>query len=329
MYKRLGVVSLIAVLVVAACGGGEAIDAAPAVACPPVGGRGEAWTRPADGMAMVFVPGGAFEMGLSDKALEVLLGVLAERDPGFSRARWLDHLGEEQPAHQVALEAFWIDRTEVTNAQFRQCVEAGACRAPDRCDRGEGQPTYPDDDKAGHPVVCVDWYGAGDYCAWAGGRLPTEAEWEYAARGPDGGRFPWGDTWGEEHDRPLLNLCDVGCPAEERDAGYDDGYARTAPAGRFPGGASWCGALDMAGNVAEWVQDVYQWDYYRVSPTQSPTGPLAGDEGEAQARVRRGGGWDYGWVMVRATDRSLDLPEARESELGFRCVVPVPSGGRP
>ncbi len=321
--KRCLVAPCAIALLIAACGSnGQAVQSTPASV--PAGRLGDVWTRPADGMDMVYVPAGEFEMGLSDEALEALLQVLALADPAFSRARWLDHLGEEQPAHRVALEAFWIDRTEVTNGQFRRCVEAGACQPPERCDRGEGEPTYADIGKADHPVVCVDWAGAKSYCAWTGGRLPTEAEWEYAARGPQGGRFPWGDTWGLDHDRPHLNLCDAQCPAADRDADYDDGYARTAPAGSFPEGASWCGALDMAGNVAEWVHDAYQWDYYRVSPARSPSGPETGQDGEKLARVRRGGGWDYGWIMVRATDRSLDQPEARESELGFRCVVPAP-----
>jgi formylglycine-generating enzyme required for sulfatase activity len=314
-------------LLAGACGGQpQAASSAMPPAAAPAGRSGATWARPADGMEMVYVPAGAFEMGLTDAALEALLQVLAATDPAFSRARWLDHLGEEQPAHRVRLDAFWIDRTEVTNAQVRRCVQAGACQAPDRCDPGEGEPTYADPALAQHPAVCVDWAGAAAYCAWAGGRLPTEAEWEYAARGPQGSRFPWGESWGQAHDQPHLNLCDARCGRiEDRDAGYDDGYARTAPVGRFPAGASWCGALDLAGNVAEWVGDAYQHDYYRVSPADNPTGPGLAPAGEGRARVRRGGGWDYGWIMVRATDRSLDLPQAREAELGFRCVVPAPA----
>jgi formylglycine-generating enzyme required for sulfatase activity len=324
--KRFVFAVMAAGLLVAACGGGEPPTAqpAPGVGAGPAGSPGESWTRPADGMTMVYVPAGEYAMGLGDEGLERLLQVLARVDPGFSREGWMDHLGEEQPAHPVAVDGFWIDRTEVTNDQYRRCTEAGPCRAPTKCDRGEGAPTFRDRDKADHPVVCVDWHDAQAYCAWVGGRLPTEAEWEVAARGGQDSLFPWGDDWGEALDRPAANLCDANCPLDHRDAGYDDGYARTAPAGSYPEGASWCGALDMAGNVAEWVQDWHQWDYYRLSPRRNPPGPDQPDQQHKIAtKVRRGGGWDYPWIMVRVTDRSLDTPEAREAELGFRCVLAV------
>ncbi len=325
--KSILLISVIIMILLVVCGCGSRAVALPASAPYPVpsGRLGDTWTRPADGALMVYVPAGEFSMGLSDERLASLLQVLAEHDPEFSQAKWIDHLGEEQPAHLVSLDGFWIDRTEVTNAQYRHCVEAGGCRAPNECDRGEGKPTFGDRSKDDHPVVCVDWYGAQDYCAWAGGRLPTEAEWEYAARGPQDHFFPWGNAWGEALDSPRANLCDVNCPSDERDAGYDDGYARTAPAGNYPDGASWCGAQDMAGNVAEWVQDWYQWDYYQRSKARNPSGPDQPAENYGQAaRVRRGGGWDYSWFLVRVTDRSLDVPDARESELGFRCVAAVP-----
>jgi formylglycine-generating enzyme required for sulfatase activity len=324
--KRFVSALVVAGLWAAACGRGEPASKQPAsgAGARPAGSLGETWTRPADGMVMVFVPADEYAMGLGDETLERLLQVLAQLDPGFSREGWMDHLGEEQPAHLVAVDGFWIDRTEVTNDQYHRCVEAGACQAPTRCDRGEGVPTFRDRDKASHPVVCMDWHGAQAYCAWAGGRLPTEAEWEYAARGRQDILFPWGDDWGEALDRPAANLCDANCPLDHRDAGYDDGYARTAPAGSYPEGASWCGALDMAGNVAEWVQDWHQWDYYRLSPRRNPPGPDQPDQQHKIAtKVRRGGGWDYPWIMVRVTDRSLDTPEAREAELGFRCVLAV------
>ena len=328
MMKRMLLGLMVFGLLLVACGRGGRVVAPSAATTEPVlpGHLGDTWTRPADGAVMVYVPAGEFSMGLSDDGLASLLEVLAELDPEYSRAKWLDHLGEELPAHPVSLDGFWIDRTEVSNAQYRHCVEAGGCQAPNDCDQGEGKSTFGDRSKTDHPVVCVDWYGAQDYCAWAGGRLPTEAEWEYSARGLQDVFLPWGDAWGETLEAPLANLCDVNCPSEQRDAGYDDGYARTAPVGTYPEGASWCGAQDMAGNVAEWVQDWYQWDYYRLSASRNPTGPdpLVKNHGLA-AKVRRGGGWDYPWFMVRVTDRSLDAPDARESELGFRCVVPVQS----
>jgi len=320
----LGLMALGLLLVTCGCGGRAVPPAASAPSPVSPGHLGDTWTRPADGVVMVYVPAGEFSMGLSKEGLVYLLQVLAELDPEFSQAKWIDHLGEEQPAHLVSLDGFWIDRTEVTNAQYRRCVEAGGCRAVSACDPGEGEPTFGDRSKADHPMVCVDWHEARDYCAWVGGRLPTEAEWEYAARGLQDLFFPWGNAWGEALDGPRANLCDVNCPSYERDDGYDDGYARTAPVGSYPDGASWCGAQDMAGNVAEWVQDWYQWDYYGRSTARNPGGPDRPVKNDGQAaKVRRGGGWDYSWFMVRVTDRSLDAADARESELGFRCVVPV------
>jgi len=179
---------------------------------------GVTWTRPADGMVMVHVPAGTFQMGSS------------ESDPNAE--------GDEFPQHSVTLDALWIDRTEVTNAQYRRCVEAGACQAPTKCDWGS--PNYGEDKKANHPVLCVDWHGAAAYCEWAGGRLPTEAEWEYAARGPDSFIYPWGN---DLPDATLLN--------------YAENVGDTSQVGSYSDGASWCGALDMAGNLWEWVADWY------------------------------------------------------------------------
>ena len=209
------------------------------------------WTRPADGMVMVHVPGGTFEMG----------SIEGESD--------------EQPVHTVVLDGFWIDRTEVTNALYHRCVEANACQAPTVCDWGA--PTYARVEHADHPAVCVDWYGAEAYCEWAGARLPTEAEWEYAARGSQGWAYPWGN----EFDGTRLNYCDVNCEENWADETVDDGYARTAPVGGYPDGASWCGALDMAGNVWEWMVDWH--GSYPSAAQANPTGPETGDR-----RVLRG-----------------------------------------
>jgi formylglycine-generating enzyme required for sulfatase activity len=131
-------------------------------------------------------------------------------------------------------------------------VEAGSCNAPTTCSWGE--PTYNDSDKSNHPVVCVDWHGAKAYCEWAGGRLPTEAEWEKAARGPDGQKYPWGD----ELDGSLANFCDTNCPDDWKNEGYNDGYGLTAPVGSYPGGASFYGVHDLGGNVWEWTGSEYK-----------------------------------------------------------------------
>ena len=190
---------------------------------------------------------------------------------------------DELPAHTVALDGLWIDRTEVTNAKYRRCVEAGACDPPANSGSHTHGRYYDDSAYGDYPVVYVDWYQAVDYCAWAGGRLPTEAEWEYAARGSEGRMFPWGDAF----DGTRLNYCDAKCEFGYADEMVDDGYADTAPVGRFPAGASWCGVQDLAGNVREWVADWYG-DY---SPRRqvNPTGPSSGT-----GRVLRGGAWREG-----------------------------------
>jgi formylglycine-generating enzyme required for sulfatase activity/tRNA A-37 threonylcarbamoyl transferase component Bud32 len=249
---------------------------------------GATQNRQRDGMVMVYVPGGEFEMG-------------SPQDVGEAA---------EHPQHTVTLDAFWIDKYEVSNAQYRGCVQDGACGAPMTCDWGE--PTYEDASKSDHPVVCVPWYGAEAYCAWAGGRLPTEAEWEKTARGADIRTYPWGNPF----DGLRLNYCDQHCEYDHRDAEVDDGYARTAPGGSYPPGASPYGALDMAGNVWEWVADWYDAGTYSRSAARNPTGPDSGGH-----RVLRGGSWDNTPDMTRSAFRLTGSPDYRSGTFGFRCVM--------
>jgi serine/threonine-protein kinase len=211
--------------------------------------------------------------------------------------------GDEHPQHTVRLNDFWIDRTEVTNRQYEQCVQAGACRASTCAGRSEL-------DGANHPVVCVDWEQARAYCAWVGARLPTEAEWEKAARGTDGRTYPWGNTF----DGSQLNFCDKNCEFDWKDAASDDGYARTAPVGSYPAGASPYGALDMAGNVWEWVADWYAADYYSRSTERNPPGPDSG-----QYRVLRGGSWWDDRDRVRSALRAGHDPSDGHYDYGLRC----------
>jgi formylglycine-generating enzyme required for sulfatase activity len=216
---------------------------------------GDTWTRPADDAVMVYVPAGEFQMGSMD---------------GYN---------DEQPAHTVSLDGFWIDKHEVTNAQFAAFLnkegnqeEGGAtwldldseyCLIEQSGGEFRPKPGYAD-----HPVIEVSWYGAKAYAEWVGGRLPSEAEWEYAARGPEGHTYPWGD------DEPT---CDLGQ--------YYGCSGNTVPVGSFPDGTSWCGALDMAGNVWEWTRSLYK-DY----PYDSGDGreSLEGSD----PRVVRGGAFD-------------------------------------
>jgi serine/threonine-protein kinase len=257
-------------------GAGSAPPQAPAEESPqePALEPGITWTRPSDGMVMVHVPGGTFQMGS------------IEGDPDAEPA--------ESPQHSVTLDAFWIDQTEVTNAQFGQCVEAGVCEAPTTCDWG--MPTYVHDKYADHPALCVDWHGAAAYCDWAGARLPTEAEWEYAARGSDSFVYPWGDS---PPDSTLLN--------------YAGNVGDTAKVGSYPDGASWCGALDMAGNVWEWVDD-----WHGKYPSEAQTNPTGQPAGEA--RVYRGGSYADDHKCTRTACRYYSSPDNRMPAVGFRCA---------
>ncbi len=240
----------------------------------------------------VFVPAGSFRMG--------------------------SEYGEENelPVHQVKLDAFWIDRTEVTNAQYAACVDAGACDPPQYKSSLTRKSYYDDDDPAyaDYPVIYVSWENAVKFAAWAGGRLPTEAEWEYAARGPEVRAYPWGNTFNGER----LNFCDLTCPLGHRNTAWDDGHADTAPVGSYLEGASWVGALDMAGNVGEWVGDRYAGDYYAGSPGDNPTGP---DTGEY--RALRGGSWNLDRRYMRAAHRSYNYPlNGYIIYVGFRVADP-------
>jgi formylglycine-generating enzyme required for sulfatase activity/tRNA A-37 threonylcarbamoyl transferase component Bud32 len=227
---------------------------------PPALSAGDTWTRPADGMVMVYVPGGEFEMGSDDDDVDHALQLCNEYYGDCDRA-WFE---DEQPVHTVALSSFWVDQTEVTNAQFADFLNDPDNHAggdvtwldldhEDCLTEQSGGEFRPKSGYADHPVVEVSWYGASAYCKWARTRLPTEAEWEYAARGSQGLVYPWGDGF----DGTRLNYCDANCERGWADGAVDDGYAGTAPVGNYPRGSSWCGALDMAGNVFEWVEDLF------------------------------------------------------------------------
>jgi formylglycine-generating enzyme required for sulfatase activity len=236
-------------------------------------------------MTLVCVPGGAFSMGAEDDDLE------AEPD--------------ERPAHPITLDAFWIDRTEVTNEDFAICVAADMCKARPVAPGSTGVASrthpdyYHDPAYADFPVLIYTFDEADAYCRCMGRRLPTEAEFEAAARGTDGRAYPWGDELDCDH------ASFVGCTDDMTDV-------ETPEAGASP-----YGALNMAGNVWEWVADRYSDAYYSVSPESDPTGPTTGTY-----RVRRGGGFRSNVQDLRITERASGRPlHYFDGQMGFRCAM--------
>jgi len=251
---------------------------------PTSASAGDTWTRTTDGAVMVYVPAGEFLMGSTADDIDALLAQYSN-----CKREWI---ADEQPQHTVFLDAFWIDRTEVTNAQYRECVEAGACEEPGCWDDS-------DLNAPNQPVVCMCWADAQDYAAWVGGRLPKEAEWEKAARGTDGRIYPWGNS-----------------PPDCDRANYEGCAGKPLPVGSHPDGASPYGVLDMAGNVREWVADWYDADYYSQSPLRNPQGPESGS-----FRVLRGASFNYYQWVVRCAVRDGNYPLNEGWDVGFRVVV--------
>lgn len=218
------------------------------------------------GHDMVLIPAGIFEMGSADGR-------------------------DERPVHEVYLDTYYIDLYEVTNAKYARCVDAGICDKP-------GGNDYSDPEYAEHPVVYVDWTNAQSYCTWIGGSLPTEAQWEKAARGTDGRKYPWG----EGIDSSLAN--------------YESNVGDTTSVGSYPDGISPYGLYDMAGNVWEWVADWYSKEYYTSAPYENPVGPASGD-----SRVLRGGSWNFNDNFLRAANRNNINPDNTNNNFGFRCAA--------
>lgn len=251
------------------------------------------------GIEQVWVPAGTFLMGTED-------------DSNLNPPAWAEReLPSEQPQHEVRLSrGFWIDKYEVTNAAFQAFVDDGGYQKKDFwSENGWGWLNHQDpgqlpidcipDALPDEPRVCVTWYEAEAYARWRGGRLPTEAEWEYAARGPQALIYPWGNTF----DGSKANLVDSSGPA---------------PVGSFPAGASWVGVQDMAGNAMEWVQDWLDFNYYKQKVKNDPQGPEAGTH-----KIEKGGWWGSNPFVARGAYHHFeDPPTYQDHHIGFRIVTP-------
>jgi eukaryotic-like serine/threonine-protein kinase len=255
---------------------------------------GSTRVRPADGSVMAYVPAGIFSMGqAADQAL-------AECQKFFNDCQQSWFI-DEQPPHSVSLEAYWIDRMEVSNGAYAKCVSAGACQPPSSNSSHTHSSYHDNPQYADYPVINVDWDQARSYCEWAGGRLPTEAEWEKAARGTDGRTYPWGNSM------PTCSLANFGEP--------QNCTGDTSPVESHASGASPYGLLNMAGNVSEWANDWYSDTIYAQHSQSDPAGPDTGQE-----RVLRGGAWNLNPNFIRTTNRDHQSPINKNDHIGFRCA---------
>ena len=255
---------------------------------------------------MHLVAGGSFIMGSTDAEIAEAL-ILCQEHYDICN-RWFYE--RESPQHTITLDDFWLDQTEVTNAQYRLCVEAGVCLEPSTCTKGD--PNFADPYKAENPVVCVSWEEAQTFCEWRDARLPTEAEWEYAFRGAAGLIYPWGNEFDGTH----LNYCDANCGQSHADQRFNDSFPLSAPVGSFPQGVSPLGLLDMAGNVSEWVADWF--GDFSTGAEVDPRGPANGTE-----KLIKGCSWFSHPTYCRGALRASVGPDTRYDYLGFRCAASV------
>ncbi len=232
-------------------------------------------TSPVDGMIQVYIPEGTFTMGGLDPNAEA----------------------DEEPDHKVTMHGFWIDKLEVTNAMYLACAQAGVCDPPREFKSQTRESYFNNPEFADYPVVYVTWRDAATYCEWAGRRLPTEAEWEYAARGTDFRTYPWGDE-----------------PPDSSRANFNYQVGDTTRVGSYPLGASPFGVLDMAGNVAEWVNDYYDANYYSKLVSMNPPGP--GERSNYFSRVVRGGSFQDAPRDIRVSNRASVLGPNPNAEIG-------------
>ena len=257
----------------------------------------------ANGIEQVWVPAGTFKMGTDDATI---LELKTLKPPAWVARE----LSSEQPQHQVTLTTgYWIDKYEVTNAAFQAFVDAGGYRTQSYWSEAGWQwlskqrvaalPRSCGSSAPNLPRACITWYEAEAYAQWRGGRLPTEAEWEYAARGPQSSIYPWGNDF----DAARCNVVDS---------------KSAKPVGSYPNGVSWVGAHDMAGNVMEWVQDWLDVNYYTTDAVVNPRGPETG-----KIKVEKGGWWGSNLFVARSAYRHYeDPPDYNDAHIGFRIVTP-------
>jgi formylglycine-generating enzyme required for sulfatase activity len=281
----------------------------PTFTLVPTLGIGSTWPRSADRMVMVYVPEGNFIMGSNDETIDA------------------------KPQHTVYLDAYWIDKTDVTNSMFEIFINQTGYQTDAEKSRSsyvfntvtdkwestlDANWKHPQGSNSSlanlneHPVVQVSWNDAQAYCKWADARLPTEAEWEKAARGTDGRKYPWGN---QAPTGDLSNFADVNLVVSWADKTNNDGYEFTSPVGSYPAGASPYGALDMAGNVSQWVNDWWDPNYYANSPSSNPQGPSSGTQ-----RLKPGGSWYDGQLSIQSAFRPFDVPGWTDESSGFRCA---------
>jgi serine/threonine-protein kinase len=283
--KNLMITALIMV-VLAGCA--TTPTAAPITAPEPITTEAPAPVEAPAGM--VYIPAGEFQMGCDP-----------EHNGGFSC------LADALPLHTVTLDAYFIDQYEVTTVQYAECVAADGCEYPSRTNSATRESYFANPEFDHFPMIFVTWSDASAYCTWAGKRLPSEAEWEKAARGSEVKAYPWGD------DDPACTLANA--------FNNPDGSActgDTSAVGSYPEGNSVFGVADMAGNVWEWVADWYSETYYAESPAVNPLGP----DGSSN-KVLRGGGWSSTWPQLLSAYRTFDPNFHSSNDLGFRCALSV------
>ncbi len=252
---------------------------------------------PAEGR--VLIRGASFMMGSEAREIDLAIELCRYEPSGDDCPRLSDNFAMEYPPHQVTLSDFFLDKLEVSSGDYDRCAEVGPCASRPLASGGKRF------EAPEVPATMVTWSDAATYCGWRGGRLPTEAEWERAARGLAGRRYPWGNIY----DPYLTNGGRFALdPFEDK-----DGYLELASVGSFPSGRTPDGILDLAGNAEEWVFDWY--GAYGESGAVNPKGPDAGDH-----RVVRGGGYPDGRAWLRGAARGHDLPGQRRAWRGFRCA---------